>query len=182
MKNDKIKTWQVCAAEVYITRQILNEEFEPFEIYELMTGNWHIEYERDNNALTPNLLKLEINKNLQVFRVPQSFRKTLPEVINNIIETNQTDGKAKDFKSTIWFMITDIGIINGKPEFEYYESAVKEMYSFSPDLIGESSDIPIIQEKLDNCYILLDRMFQKGEIEFGKFVNIDFHNEIYYLL
>ena len=102
--------------------------------------------------------------------------------MNNIIETNQTDEKAKDFKDKIWFMITDIGIKNGKPESKYYESAVKEMHSFSANLIGESSDIPIIQEKLDNCYILLDRMFQKGEIEFGKFVNIDFHDEIYYLL
>ena len=181
MKQDKTKTWQICAVEIYIARKILRKDYVDYELYELLSGNWQIEYTNDHGTLVPNILKLGKKKKLQVFRIPQSFRKAISVLISEMISTGRKNNseeeeeEEEELKWGVYLMFLDVDIINPSPGMGYYKNFVAGFYPDDP-YNG------IMKDKLENLILLVKAIYEPEKIECEKFMDSDFDNEIWHLV
>ena len=175
MKQKKTNTWQICAVEIYIARTILRNNYEGYELYEILSGNWQIEYKNDQGALVPNILKLWKRNKLQVFRIPQSFRKAISVLINEMISTGRKNNSEEELKWGVYLMYLDVDIINPSPGMGYYEN-------FVADFNRDDPHIGIMKDKLENLILLVNAIYEPEEIECKKFEDSDFDNEIWHLI
>lgn len=177
MKQDKTKTWQICAVEIYIARKILRNNYGGYELYELLKGNWQIEYKNDHGTSIPNILKLWKKNKLQVFRIPQSFRKAISVLINEMTSTGRKNNsdEEEEFKWVVYLMYLDVDIINPSPGMGYYKD-------FVADFNRDDPHIGIMKDKLENLILLVNAIYEPKEIECEKFEDSDFDNEIWHLI
>ena len=175
MKKDQTKTWQTCAAEIYIAREILKENYEDYEIYELMSGDWQIVYENGNELSIPNLLQVWKGKKLQVFRVPQLFRRGIMEVIDDLIEDRRINESEMNLFGKVWFMLSDWEINDGQPHYEYFDDSVASMFP-------RDSEVPVIKEKLEAMFVLLAKVYQLDQKEYEKLLDVEVENDVWHFL
>lgn len=78
-------------------------------------------------------------------------------------------------KEKVLFMVKTLDIDSNDKTFSYYEDMMNEAFT-------NDKDLPLIKNKMDNLISLLEKSKNKSEEDFLKILNINFENELFYMI
>lgn len=80
----------------------------------------------------------------------------------------------KDVKEKVLYIVSTMDIMEGDTEFSYFNELMEYIFVNDPDF-------PVIKEKMDNLVSLCYEKNKDPE-EFRKFLDLDFEDEIWYMI